>query len=390
MDQDSSLIWQGPVWYVGERPPAFSVSGMSDRPGHINLAEGDVDPSAGLPSAIVADMPALAGAGDELTQKLEAALVTLPAEAPLIFLSDGRTPIPSRFKPHGILPQTVSQTALFDQVCKLQRALLRSEEARIRRVVFGRIPGYGAAPHYQGTSGFLVVGLGTRFLDLQAASSPKVDVIGAFSPGIAEIFMSQRAFDAVVLDGSLGDMLENLYQIRMDARFASLPVIAFADQWDDTAMLFKAGATDVLTSNVVEEDLKRRLSTAIRMGKRRRLADRMLAESHRWLLLQMLSGGVREDAYDHYLERAGKALALRGLKICEMKLLPERFSLRAETVMMANDLYTTLLSVADAASREEDLVCVVRDIGPVAVLKNERGRERLQARITSILGHTAL
>ena len=80
----------------------------------------------------------------------------------------------------------------------------------------------------------------------------------------------------------------------------------------------------------------------------------------------------------------------RGLEIWQMKLLPENFNFPADSAMLAEDLYSTVLAIADATSREEDLVCVVRDAGPVAVLKSERGMARLRSRINAILSHTVL
>ena len=73
-----------------------------------------------------------------------------------------------------------------------------------------------------------------------------------------------------------------------------------------------------------------------------------------------------------------------------MNLLPENFSAPDMSTMLAPDLYGTVLSIADATSREEDLVCFVPDRGPVAVLNSERGKARLQARINAILGRTLL
>jgi hypothetical protein len=146
----------------------------------------------------------------------------------------------------------------------------------------------------------------------------------------------------------------------------------------------------VLRLPLDSENLALRLAAAIRAGKRRRLADKILAESHKWLTRELNTGGVSQNHYDRYLSTIGPALAKRGLEIWEMNLLPENFSTPDMSTMLAPDLYGTLLSIADATSREEDLVCFVHDRGPVAVLKSERGKSRLQARINAILGRTVL
>lgn len=393
MDQDNSLLWQGPVWFAG-RPSPVSAGSIPGLPGDIDLLgsfSGADSLDDRLPSAVIVDTSSVAQADrDRFFAWLDDQVTRLPTDVPIIFLSDPDDVLPGRPKANATINRAVPDDVLFDAICSHQRALMRFEEARIRRLVFGRIPGYGAAPHYKGTSGLLVVGLGGRFPDLQQASGRKVEVIGAFTRDMAENYLSQRAFDAVILDSTLDETLESLRLIRMDARFAALPVLVVTNNEDDTAMLFRAGANDVLTVPLEETNLRPRLATAIRHGKRRRLADKVLAESHRWLTQQLDKGGVSQCDYHRYLERAGDALAQRGLQLCEMKLLPENFFLPDQTVALAEDLYGTLLSVADATSREEDLVCVVNDIGPVAVLKSQRGKGRLQARIEAILGHTVL
>jgi len=393
MDQDNSLLWQGPVWFAG-RPSPVSAGPIPGLPGDIDLLQaypGTEEPDDRLPSAIVVDISSVAEADrNGFLAWLDGLITRLPTDVPLFFLSDPDDILPARPKANATINRSVPDDVLFNAICSHQRALMRFEEARIRRLVFGRIPGYGAAPHYRGTSGRLVVGLGGRFPDLQQASDRKVEVIGAFTRDMAENYLSQRAFDAVILDSNLDETLESLRLIRMDARFAALPVLVVTDRLEDTAMLFRAGANDVLNVPLHDANLRARRATAIRHGKRRRLADKVLAESHRWLTQQLGSGGVSQADYARYLERAGDALAKRGLELCEMKLLPENFFLPDQTIALSEALCGTLLSIADATSREEDLVCVVHDMGPVAVLKSQRGKGRLQARIEAILGHTAL
>ena len=394
MDEDTSLLWQGPVWFAGRSSPV-SAGHIPGLPGDIDLWQafagkfGCLDDR--LPSAIVVDVPTVPEADrNSFFAWLDGLITRLPTDVPLFFLSGPDDLLPVRPKANATINRSVPDDVLFDAICSHQRALMRFEEARIRRLVFGRIPGYGSAPHYRGTSGLLVVGLGGRFPDLQQASGRKVEVIGAFTRDMAENYLSQRAFDAVILDSTLDETLESLRLIRMDSRFTAIPVLVVTDQPGDTAMLFRAGANDILPLPLDETNLRSRLATAIRHGKRRRLADKVLAESHRWLTQQLDKGGVTQSDYRSYLERAGQALAERGLTLCEMKLLPENFILPEQTTALAANLYGTLLSVADATSRDEDLVCVVNDIGPVAVLKSHRGKGRLQARIEAIIGHTAL
>lgn len=393
MEQIATLLWQGPVWFAGRKSPldAGSIPGLS---GDVDLlsafAEGRPLPEI-LPSAILIDCPSIPeDKKDSFYSWLDGQTAALKTDVPILLLCRSDDKLPDRPKPHATINRSIVDDQLFLEICIHQRALMRVEEARIRRVVFGRIPGYGTAPHYKGTSGLLVIGLGGRFLELQQASDRKVEVIGAFGQGMAETYLSQRAFDAVILDSELDETLESLRLVRMDARFAALPVLAIAEHPEDTALLFSSGANDVLTMPLDPTNLGKRVATAIRFGKRRRLADKMLAESHSWLMQQLGAGGLGQDDYANYLDRSEDALRLRGLNLYEMKLLPQELSVPEETALMADDLLGTVLSIADATSREEDLVCAVQGLGPVAVLKSELGKERLRKRINSILGHTTL
>lgn len=392
LENETSLLWHGPVWFAGRRSP-FSVGQIPGLSSDIDLQQAFADghlPVATLPSAILLDLSSVTAPVDTFASWLRAAIQQLSAEVPLIVLCGGEDAFPVGLKPHVAIDRDVSNTVLFSTICAQQRALMRFEEARIRRVIFGRIAGYGSAPHQTGGSGLLIVGLSGRFMELQQASRENVEVVGAFDQSMAEEYLASRAFDAVILDSTLDDTLENLRLIRLDSRYAALPVLVVTDHRDESTMLFEAGANDVLVAPLQADALRQRLAVAIRHGKRRRLSDKALAESHNWLLKQLSSGGVPQVTYTRYLEVAGSALAARGLDIWELKLLPESFAIPEKAAMLADDLFGTMLSVADATSREEDLVCVVHDIGPVAVLKSERGMTRLQSRINSILGHTTL
>ena len=398
MISEASLLWHGPAWVAGQSMPGsstgISLPGITPDQDLVALFKASQMPANALPSAVLVNLGTIADQVEHALfwSWLQRCLDSLPSEVPVILLSDQTSRPPDITRPTAFVDRRIRDQDLFNLVCDCQRALIRSEEARIRRISFGRIPGYGSPPHYRGTSGLLIIGMGGRFLQLQQAGEQerRVTVVGAFDQYMGEHFLTQRAFDAVILDTSYQDCLENLHQLRLDARFAALPVLAITDQEHDVSLLFQAGASDVILAPIQDDILKIRLSTAIRSGKRRRLADKMLAESHRWLTEQLKTGGVPQEIYERYLDDAGMALARRGLEIWELKLLPENTGTTNLLPSPNPDLFGTLLSVADATSREEDLVCFVQNVGPVAVLKSERGKERLQTRINAILGHTNL
>ncbi|WP_209003768.1 hypothetical protein [Labrenzia sp. CE80] len=394
MDTETSLLWHGPTWFAGRRLPgsAGPIPGLTSDIDLITTWRTKSVLPDPLPSVILLDTEALdrLDARADFDAWLAVAIDRLRTDVPILLLCRAGDDLSDLVRPTAIVDREIPDDTLFVAACDLQRSLMRSEEARIRRMSFGRVPGYGSAPHHKGTSGLLIVGMGGRLLQVQQASQRNVEIVGAFDQQMGEDYLMQRAFDAVILDDTFDENLENLRRIRMDARFAALPVLAVAEQASDIPTLFRAGASDVLRLPLQVTNLSRRLSTAIRFGKRRRLADKVLAESHKWLREQLNTGGVPQVFYARYREKAGAALAKRNLEIWEMKLLPENFNTPDEATLLAPDLYGTVLSIADATSREEDLVCFVHDVGPIAVLKSERGKTRLQARINAILVHTRL
>ncbi|MBN9670584.1 response regulator transcription factor [Labrenzia aggregata] len=342
-----------------------------------------------LPAAIVVDVTcSLDGTLDSFFEWLLPFVRDLACDVPFYILTGGDDDIPQGVQPTAVINRTVPDDVLLMLICIHQRAILRFEEAQLRRNVFGRIPGFGSAPHHSGTSSLMVVGVSGRFLEWQDAIDEKFEVVGAFDGSMAVEFMALRAFDAVVVDAPFEDAVDYIQQIRRDARFAGLPVLAVCEDEDDTVHLFRNGASDVLMGENRKDTLASRLATAIRFGKRRRLADRGLAESRMWLRQQINHGGLDIDYYNSYLDSCSAALAVRGLDLWEMRLQPENFGIEVSSPDELEETYSTLLSIADATSREEDLVCLVKDMGPVAVLKNEQGTLRLQNRINMILRHT--
>ncbi len=393
MDLETSLSWRGPFWYAGRRPRRMA---NSDEPEDLDVslldmfARGSELPT-GLPAAVVVDIASLEESeGERFFTWLLEQIERLPCEVPFYVLTGSTEVLPERIQAAAIIDRVVPDDILLMLICIHQRAILRSEEAQLRRRIFGRIPGFGTAPHHSGTSSLMVVGLSGRFLEWQDASDHKVEVVGAFDGNMAVEFMSQRAFDAVVVDAPFDDAIDYMQQIRRDARFSGLPVLAVCESEEDLVLLFRNGASDVLVGENRKETLTRRLKSAIRFGKRRRLSDRILAESQVWLRQQVAHGGLEPEYYVNYLESCSNALATRGLDLWEMRLLPENFGFEVCSESDLEEVNATLLSIADATSRDEDLVCLVRDFGPVAVLKNEKGTTRLQKRINSILSHTVL
>lgn len=381
---DSALVWQGPIWRMGG-PKGASMPGWPD---DVDLGSSTANANR-IPAAVLLhlDDPA---ARFGLAMAL-ADIGRLRAEVPIIALTRSGSALPDPLpRAHALVDASIPSDALFRMICSLQRAILRTEEARLRRMVFGRVPRFGAAPHHSGGSGLLVIGLGSRFIDLFDARARNVTLVGALTADMGETYLSQRAFDAVILDTPADDAADIIERLRRDARFARVPVLVIAERDKDLDALFRAGANDVLGSELGKRQLAARLASAIRLGRRRRLADRVLAESRVWLLQEAGRGGLPVDKYDRYLAGCRALCTPRGLVLSELHLMPKIETPLLPSAALSGDMTGAILSVADATSREEDLVCAVRGLGPVAVLKGEQGGPLLQRRIAAILGQTTL
>lgn len=381
---DSALVWQGPIWRLGG-PKGASVPGWPD---DVDLGSSTANANR-LPAAVLLYL-------DDPSTRFSLAMALadigrLKAEVPVIALTRSDTVLPDPLpRSHALIDAGIPADALFRMICALQRAILRNEEARLRRLVFGRVPRFGAAPHHTGGSGLLVIGLGQRFLDLFDARARNVTLVGALTTDMGETYLGQRAFDAVILDTPADDAVDTIDRLRRDARFVRVPILVMSTDQRDLEPLFRAGANDVLSGDLGKRQLAARLAAAIRLGRRRRLADRVLAESRVWLLQEAGRGGLPLEKYDRYLAGCRALCDPRGLGLSELHLMPKVEITPLPVASLSGDMTGAILSIADATSREEDLVCAVRGLGPVAVLKGDQGGSLLQQRISAILGQTAL
>lgn len=219
MDVETSLSWRGPYWYAGRRPRR---SDSGDAPEDldvslVNMFERRSRLPTALPAAVVVDITCLEDSQrDAFFDWLLPQVRGLVCEVPFYVLTGSDDLLPDNLQATAIIDRIVPDEVLLMLICIHQRALLRSEEAQLRRRIFGRIPGFGTAPHHSGSSSLLVVGLSGRFLEWQDASEQKVEVVGAFDGNMAVEFMSKRAFDAVVIDAPFDDAVFYMQQIRRD------------------------------------------------------------------------------------------------------------------------------------------------------------------------------
>ncbi|MTI17554.1 DNA-binding response regulator [Rhodobacteraceae bacterium RKSG542] len=315
-------------------------------------------------------------------------------EIPLLVVTSGNVPVPLHLKPSATVSDSIPPDVLIPRLASLRRLANRSEEARVRRKLFGPLPDYKEAMHPIQTSGLLVAGLGRYFAKVQDISSMPVDIIGAFTPEMVESYLAERSFEAILLDYPVWDAQDQLLRLRADPRYFNVPIIAHAQTPEDAAVLYGAGATDVLMGEVSEKALSGHLLSALRAGRRQRLTDVILTVSSRWLSRNNTGGLVPEEVFSHYMRLLEESTTARGEAIYRLDLLEliSRFTGNNAEILKANkDAWSgTVLSIAMAVCRDEDFVADVEGHGPVAILRSKKGLEQLSNRIMVMVRTTGL
>ena len=378
--EEEEFLWHGPLVYAGDLQAI--EHGLPGNIHALDILRVSPDDLQQLPAAVVVDGTTLTSdERAEVQRRLRVLYGRLPCEIPFIFLCDDRLLWQEAFRPQTILDARIPRDLLLQRIRFVQRFIVRIEEARIRRRVLGRIASYGTAPHFTGASGLLVIGRGRRFLEVENIDHHAVEVIGAFTGNMGETYLANRAFDAVILDEDSYESGFEIDKLRRDPRFATLPVLAFASDEDDLPALFRSGLSDVIAGDPTRENLSMRIASAVRIGKRRRLSDRVLTASRAWLLQTSLRGGISQELYQAYCARLTAAMAPRGIQVCELSL---------EDGSCSADKRQTVLSLADAINREDDLACSIEGKNTVAVVKSQSAADKLKSRIEAILDQTRL
>lgn len=341
--------------------------------------------SSRLPDAALVVCTGSPGESD-LIGRLCLELRGLPIEIPLIVMLAKSGTLPLSLRPAAVLgggfPLPNLQTRLAD-VARLTR---RIEEARLRRKVFGPLRNmYERPPGLLADAGFLIVGNGRRFASIQAANRDRIKLVGAFTSDMADYYLSEAPFLAVMIDSDVEAAQEQILRLRADPRHVTLPVIAAASNTNDATDLYLAGATDVVVEPRSETELASRLAFAARTGVRRRLAnlwfstfrDRFLIDEQ-WLPIDPLT-------FETYLRCSGEMARRRGIELQVIWLEELARGLLQETGQLAQStdrpLATRLASAATLVSRDEDLVVEVTGRGPVAVVHGAAAAERVGERV---------
>lgn len=358
----------------------------------------DIRVFAGLPDALVWLGDATAGpspAFSVLREKARAAGLALP----LVLVGD-RMPASMPAPAAGaIIPGACPPAVLQERIAEVVRQSLRMEEARLRRSAFGRdpfAPDAKTPPREEDTAGHaripvLVAGNGSRVASAMAGSLEAIDLVGCLTPDAALARLGEHPFRMLVADLPEARALDLVAALRRDPRHIALPVMVLAGGEPATASLLEAGASDVVAPSASDGELGTRCRLLLRTGARRHLAGACLSRYR-------ASGphvrtGLPREAFETYLAALRQALALRG---CEPHLLRlDGIDAARQPIAADNDdpfaaaIGNPVRSAALAASRDEDFVARVAQIGDVALVRNRKALERIERRIAAIVASTS-
>lgn len=315
-------------------------------------------------------------------------------DVPLLILTAGNVPVPLELRPSATVSDVIPPDVLLPRIAGLRRLANRSEEARLRRRLFGPLSGYKDEFGPLKSTGLLVAGFGKHFARAQAALDLPVEIVGAFSSEMTEDYLLDQRFDAVLIDMPTWQACQEIERLRADPRYFNLPLLAHCEDLESAHLLYAAGATDVLQGDVADAALSGHVISAVRAGRRQRLTDAILTVSSQWLTRPEHEDQISEDTYRNYLRLLEGSTKRRGESVFELDLLDlvERFTGRTQAAIETNRFFWsgTLLSIAMAVCRDEDFIANVEGRGPVAVLRSKKGLEQLSNRVLVMVRTTGL
>jgi len=174
----------------------------------------------------------------------------------------------------------------------------------------------------------LIVGEGAHLAIAERALGKGATLIGALTRDMAEDYLNRRAFDAILLDLPGDEAVDFLSNIRRNAKFHSLPVLALLPHMEtgDTEALFEAGATDLFMEPIDPRELAARSDAYIKENRFREKLRSVYHQARHMATGDALTGlysrGFILEHLDRMLEdkaRWGEPLTLCGLTIDNLK-----------------------------------------------------------------------
>lgn len=392
----------GPRVLVGHaghaRAEARAQALVEAMPGAFACPADSDEPDTPLPDALVWIGEAAGGLSPAISILQERALARKTA-LPLVISGD-RLPAGACARAvDAIVPQACPPAILQERLAEAVRQSLRMEEARLRRAAFGRDPfAPDAMPLLPGEDAarrsripVLVAGNGSRVAAALAGGLSAIELVGCLTPDAALARLGERPFRMLVADLPEARTLDLVAALRRDPRHIALPVMVLAGGASATAALLEAGASDVVAPTAPDEDLATRCRMLLRTGARRHLAGACLSRYRG--SGPRARAGLPRDAFERYLAGLRRALALRGgephlLRLDEIDAARPPFAADNDDPFAAA-IGNPVRSAALAASRDEDFVARVAEIGDVALVRNRQALERIERRIAAIVASTS-
>lgn len=272
------------------------------------------------------------------------------------------------------------------------RLSARLEEALLRRIAFGggfAGPRHPCVSHAGAT--VLIHGDGQRLGLALAEHGSRVATQGAFSVAQVHEQLAQGGVCALLIDAPCARTIDLVAALRRDPRHVSLAILALATPGEEAQEIHRAGASDVLSRATPAAAIAARLSLLLRSGVRRSLSSARLERFREAVLVR--DAELDATCYADYLKRLSRALAVRGRRPVVVRLKDVHAGPRH--LALANDdafervPQSPVLSTALAASRDEDFIARVEQMGELAVLRDEEALAAFRRRVAGIVERTS-
>lgn len=291
-----------------------------------------------------------------------------------------------------------------DQVCHRLHSLVRlntMHEELVRRL--GTSAKYGLdtpppapEPKSNGDARVLVLGEMMDFAAVEAALTPRANLVGALTNASALDYLAAGSFDAVVVNAGIdiGPYIEFIRELRRNSRQFNLPVLLLAesDALQGMQSLFAAGFTDIVAKPYTGEELSLRVDTFVQEARFRDSLKRTYASARHFATSDALTGLYNRGFLMEHLvaviadaSRSSQSFSLAGLSIANMDRINAMLGYAGGDRIIRQIGETIALLV-----RGEDLAC--RHSGSkFTILLPDTSVQRATlalSRITGVVGHT--
>ncbi|WP_162901483.1 hypothetical protein [Breoghania sp. L-A4] len=317
---------------------------------------------------------------------------------PLICLASTAFKKPVAIRPDAILTHPVPAQTVVAHTRAMNRLITKRMEADVRTATLQSLeialpkpnmPVSGGSP--SNGPALLVVGTRGHFSQIESVLGAKISFVGAMTADMANLYLTWRNFDAVILDQENAEAIDTLLLLRANPIYHDLPIILLTEglDADTTRMAYKARANDVMTLRSTRADLFLRLTIGIRTRRLDRSIQETLLACQDAIDDPSGDGVISSDHFKCYLSHAKKTAHLNCKPLTVTRLLIQTHDGENDGVP-AKALERPALRLLRRLCRVEDLVGLVGDAGVIAVFPttDEAGAHLAIRRIRSVMRNT--